>query len=438
MAQAVLGQKIRQAYDRGMTYPRRIAIVLGVATIFVLAGVVLYASQALWASLGPRHDISLNIPLASESSGLPPSGKPTDMPLEVANGYNIALFAINLTGPRVLAFDPAGALVTSIPSLGRVVVLLDQDEDGFAETNKPIIEGLNNPHGLAFSDTFLYVAEEHQVSRYIYSPEAHAVGDQQVLFSLPSGGGHSTRTVVIGPDGKLYTSVGSSCNVCVEEDPHRAAILQSELDGGNLHVWANGLRNTVFFVAPEGADPDSFGFFGTDNGRDWLGDDAPPDELNIITEGQNYGWPYCYGQYVHDDDFDPDHTVDCMDKRLPSLYDIPAHSAALGIRQVPSEGWPIQWQGDFLVAYHGSWNRTEPTGYKVVRISHSETGDFYTQEDFITGWLEESQVYLGPDHALGRPVDLLFGTQDELYISDDKAGVIYVVTPPVIGESTDN
>ncbi|HEY9072488.1 MAG TPA: PQQ-dependent sugar dehydrogenase, partial [Desulfobaccales bacterium] len=206
------------------------------------------------------------------------------------------------------------------------------------------------------------------------------------------------------------------CNVCVEQDWRYAKILMANADGSDLKTFASGLRNSVFMAA----HPLTGLIWATEMGRDWLGDNLPPDEINLILEGKDYGWPYCYGKRVHDDQFDPQGLKrDFCQTTMPSYIDIPAHSAPLGLAFFPAS-WPKPYRYDLLVAYHGSWNRTIPTGYKVVRYQLDEAGNFVGVDDFITGWLT-------PDGALGRPVDILITDDGEIYISDDKAGVIYRV-----------
>ena len=210
-------------------------------------------------------------------------------------------------------------------------------------------------------------------------------------------------------------SIGSSCNVCEERDQQRAVIMEYSPDGSGGRVFAEGVRNAVGFVF----HPVTGEIWATENGRDALGDDIPPDELNIIREGQHHGWPFCYGKRVPDPSFDD--TSRCATTE-GSTHDIQAHSAPLGLRFIDSPEFPQGWQGDLLVAYHGSWNRREPTGYKVVRMV-VEGSHIVSEEDFIYGWLLDNGT------SLGRPVDLIFGLEDgALYISDDKAGLIYRMT----------
>ena len=211
-------------------------------------------------------------------------------------------------------------------------------------------------------------------------------------------------------------SVGSSCDACEEEDWRYAKILAVDPDGGDLSTFASGLRNSVFMAV----HPLSKHVWATEMGRDFLGDNLPPDEINIILEGRHYGWPYCYGKRLHDDKSDPAgaHRDFCQGHH-PVVYRPPGALRPPGPGLLPAE-WPREFRQDLLVAFHGSWNRTEPTGYKVVRYKLDAAGNFIDVEDFITGWLT-------PAGALGRPVDILITPEGVIYISDDKAGVVYRV-----------
>lgn len=206
-------------------------------------------------------------------------------------------------------------------------------------------------------------------------------------------------------------------------DPASANATAGKPATGESNVIARGLRNSVFFTW----HPVTQKLWATEMGRDNLGDNTPPDEINIIEEGKTYGWPNCYGKNIHDSEFDKKVYVrnPCMEPfETPSTIDIPAHSAPLGLAFIPSNSdWPKEYWGNLLVAYHGSWNRSTPTGYKVVRHKFNEKGDYQGVEDFITGWLT-------PKGALGRPVDILVRPDGTLYLSDDKAGVIYKIRAP--------
>lgn len=344
----------------------------------------------------------------------------TSSPFSLPDGFSISIFAKDLSGARVMARDQFGNFWVSQPSLGQVSLL--EVQDGEIKNQYAVFKNLRKPHGLAFDPSrpsALYIAEEDKISRVaVYSD-----GPIEKIADLPAGGNHTTRTIGFGPDGKLYVSIGSSCNVCNEKGERRAKIFYMKSDGSDLKEFARGLRNTVFFVWDETGR-----MWGTDMGLDYLGDNLPPDELNIISEGANYGWPTCYGKNVHDTDFDKNTYIraPCQEPfEIPSTVDIPAHSAPLGLAFVPrvttgEGGWPKEMQGDLLVAYHGSWNRSTPTGYKIVRMIFDEKGNYSETRDFITGWLGDKGV-------LGRPVGLIFDTSESLYITDDKSGVIYKV-----------
>jgi glucose/arabinose dehydrogenase len=279
-----------------------------------------------------------------------------------------------------------------------------------------VFRGLQNPHGLAIDPanggTMLYIAEEHRIVRVpLYSD-----GTLEEVAQLPSGGGHYTRTLEFGPDGRLYVSIGSSCNVCEEDDERRAAIYSMNPDGSDFVPFARGLRNSVFF---DWSYVDGR-MWATEMGRDNLGDDVPPDEINVIEEGKHYGWPYCYGDNIHDARFDASLNAEnfCSDEATPSAVNLQAHSAPLGLAFVPEEGWEEEYWYDLLVAFHGSWNRSEPTGYKIVRVQLDEHGEYSGTEDFITGWQSGGRTF-------GRPVDILAYPGGEAYITDDEAGLIY-------------
>lgn len=306
--------------------------------------------------------------------------------------------------PRAMAFDSKGNLVVTSPKAGKVIVLPDANGDNKSDSKIDLLKGLNKPHGIAFDGDMLYVAETDKVVRYIYDPENLIATSPQVLFALPGGGNHNTRTIRIFK-GKLYTSIGSSCNVCEESDWRRASILVSNLDGTDLKTFAKGLRNTVFFTF------DSEGkMWGTDMGRDNLGDNLPPDEVNLIEEGNDYGWPYCYGDNVRDSKFKPGEKMSYCTTTVAPKYEFQAHVAPLGITYIDNS--------TLLVAQHGSWNRSTKVGYQIVKISNF-AGNLTGEETFLAGWLNKDEV-------LGRPVDLLLTKTGNLFITDDYSGVVYI------------
>jgi len=336
----------------------------------------------------------------------------TDMPLNLPDGFSIEIFEDNLPAARVMLIDELGNMWVSQTKEGTVSLLTI--ENGQVTNSQVIFDDLKNPHGLAIhpDDPYLlYIAEEDKVSRVrIYSE-----GEMEKIIDLPKGGRHVTRTLLFTIDKQLLISVGSSCDTCVEDDWERASILIANDDGSNLKKYATGLRNSVFMAM----HPISLQVWATEMGRDFLGDDLPPEEINIIKRNKDYGWPYCYGRKVHDIKFDPkEEFTDVCRKSEPAHITFQAHSAPLGLAFIP-QSWPKVYAGDLLVAYHGSWNRTVPTGYKIVHFDLN-TGNI--ESDFISGWLQE-------DEALGRPAGLIFDRDGNLYISDDSAGLVYKVSP---------
>lgn len=401
-----------------ITYKK--GIILGlIFTVFSLA--LLLAGVFYWKNLrgvGPAIRPPVG-DIAEELDKTPgPAVNETNIPLKLPAGFSISIFAKDLPGARVMEFDTFGNMWVSQTSEG--IISLLYVKDGRVYEQGPVLKNLRKPHGLAFDpefETLLYFAEDGGVSTL----PTYSDGGPQKILDLPPGGGHFTRTIGIGPDKRLYISIGSSCNVCNESDDRRAKIYSANRDGSDFKEFARGLRNSVFFTWNNSDGR----MWATEMGRDLLGDNTPPDEINIIEEGKNYGWPNCYGKNIHDDNFDKNTYIrnPCMEPfETASHVDLQAHSAPLGLAFVPAPpvgGWPEEYRNDLIVAYHGSWNRTNPTGYKLVRIKLDDYGNYVGIEDFITGWLTN-------DGALGRPVDVKF-YKDVLYVSDDKSGVVYKI-----------
>ncbi|MCH7758993.1 PQQ-dependent sugar dehydrogenase [Patescibacteria group bacterium] len=390
--------------------------------IVVVATALIWAGVFAWQNLrgikpvitSPPQDISEIIPPTNKETPLKEVNN-TGLPLKLPSGFSISIFAKDLPGARVMRFDYQGNMWVSQTKQGKISLLIVKD--GQVVEQREVFTELNRPHGLVFDsqDPWLfYFAEQDKISKVrVYSED-----QPKKIIDLPGGGNHFTRTIGFGPDNRLYVSIGSSCNVCEEEDFRRAKIFSLNKDGSDFQEYARGLRNAVFFTwnKVDGR------MWATEMGRDLLGDDLPPDEINIVESGEWYGWPWFYGKNIEDYDFSPNSRPSFVKEPKPSYIDIPAHSAPLGLGFIPTEGWPKEYEHDLLVAYHGSWNRSEPTGYKVVRFKLDEQGRYLGVEDFISGWLTEQ------GRALGRPVDILIQPGGVMYISDDKAGVIYKVT----------
>ncbi|MEW6420919.1 MAG: sorbosone dehydrogenase family protein [Deinococcota bacterium] len=333
--------------------------------------------------------------------------------LNAPDGFKVTVFADGFRQPRFMAVAPNGDLFVSDPAAGTVTVLPDRDGNGVADGKTVFASGLNRPHGLAFHNGFLYVANTDSVVRFAYQPgQAKASGAPQKLLSLPSGGGHWTRTVVFGPDGKMYVATGSSCNVCEEADVRRAAVWVYDADGQNGKPYATGLRNAVGLEWFGGT------LYATNNGRDMLGDDLPPEGFYRLRAGGFYGWPYCYtvkaGQaQVWDKDFGKKSAAVCRDA-VPAFALTTAHAAPLGLAFYNGKTFPDRYRGQMIVALHGSWNRSEKSGYKVVMVDPG-TGKV---TDFLTG-------FLSGQRTLGRPVDLVVAPDGALLLTDDGAGRIW-------------
>ncbi|MEK7473877.1 MAG: PQQ-dependent sugar dehydrogenase [Patescibacteria group bacterium] len=382
----------------------------------------------------PSVDLSKTIPSQPTSStgeGELALGKnETGLPLLLPRGFSINLFAKDLETPRSIRIAPDGTVMIAEPNAGRISSLPDRDNDGVSDGRVTVADSLERPHDFLFypseSGYDLFVAETSALSRMRLNTDFTRAESYRVLTPLPTGGRHWTRSLEFAPTGKgeerLLISIGSSCDACHEEDARRGTVQSVRLDGSDLKPYSVGLLNAVFLEAsPNGA------IWATEMGRDFLGDDLPPDEINILDEGKNYGWPTCYGKNVHDTVFDKNTYIrnPCMEPfETPSHIDLPAHSAPLGLAFVPKDaGWPEEYVGNLLVAYHGSWNQTVPTGYAIRRFVLDENGNATSNEDFVSGWLTDQGV-------LGRPADLTFGSDGTLYITDDKTGLIYRITPP--------
>ncbi len=393
----------------------------------------------------PPEDISTLIPSlpSTQSQQADRTSPTTDSPLQTPNGFGISIYAKNLVDPRVLVQAPDGVMLTSVTSEGKIVALPDANGDGVADNNVTVIKGLNKPHGMAFncpdpnssSTCQLYIGETDKVTRYFYDTQKMKATFDKKITDLSGEGRHFTRTLqFLNPpsNDQLLVSIGSDCDACREQDSTRGTIMLLDTTTGKLKPYATGLRNSVFMTH----DPYFEKIFATEMGRDYLGNNVPPDEINLIEEGKNYGWPICYGQNIHDDDFDHNTYIrnPCEAPfETPSVIDLQAHSAPLGLAFFPvsetvngqKNTWPEEYRGNLLVTFHGSWNRSVPTGYKIVLMKthpniNDQTLTFDSPEDFMTGWLT-------PDGALGRPVDIFIKPDGQILVSDDKAGVVYLL-----------
>lgn len=342
--------------------------------------------------------------------------------LQLPEGFHIAVFADNIDSARMLTFTPGGVLLVSESGEGKVVALPDPQHTGKAARVVEVLTGLNEPHGIAFYEGKLYVVENNRVRRYDWD-ETHLKATNPVkLADLPGAGGHSTRSIVFH-GGKMYISAGSSCNACIEKDPRRAAVMEFNPDGSGQKIFAKGLRNAVGIAV----NPKTDTVWVTVNGRDRLGDDVPPETIyDLGRDGGDAGWPYCYGDRVPDPNFTKPGENNCASVLEPKVQ-MQAHSAPLGLAFYEGSMFPADYRNNIFIAFHGSWNRTVPTGYKVVRVKLDDKGQpVGGAQDFITGWLAPGETKHG--RWMGRPVGIVFGADGSMYLSDDSAGVIYRIT----------
>ena len=337
--------------------------------------------------------------------------------ITVPSGFRIDVFAEKLGGARALAVDPTGVLFVSIPGQGRVVALSDRRGLGHATDMVTVVSDLDLPHGMAFHRGYLFVAETGRIVRYRYHAATQtAVEPSVVVAGLPDRAHHWTRAIAFGRDGKLYVAIGSSCDICREEDRRRAAIVRYNADGSGEERFAAGLRNPVGLAF----HPITGSLWTAVNERDWPGGAAPPDYVTEVHRGATYGWPDCFadrGALRPDPTFGRD--ADCRGVTLPTVPLTP-HAAPLGVAFYTGTQFPAQYVGDLFVALHGSRLSLAPSGYSIARVRF-RGGRPIAMEDFSTGWRQG-------DRIIGRPVDLAVGRDGSLYVSDDHGDRIHRVT----------
>ncbi len=335
--------------------------------------------------------------------------------LHVPAGFSVQTYASGLKGVRLMALAPNGDLFVSETRAGRVLVLPDRNHDGRPDRVLTFAAGLNRPHGLAFHGGYLYVANTNAALRFAYqSGDLKARTRGVRLVSLPSGGEHFTRTLVFGSDDLMYVSTGSSCNVCEESNPQRASVWVYDANGQHGRRFASGLRNAVGLTWFQGQ------LYASANGRDYIGDNLPPEASYKLKSGGFYGWPYCYpqanGLQVFDARFGKQNPKICNAAQKP-FATITAHSAPLGLRFYTGSNFPASYQGMLFVALHGSMNRSSKSGYKVIALN-PKTGQ---SQDFLKG-------FLAGQTTLGRPVDVIVSADSALLVSDDFNGAIYRIS----------
>ncbi len=333
----------------------------------------------------------------------------------VPEGFEITIFADNVPNARSLEWTPNGTLFVGSRAAGAVYAIRDDDNNGVADGVLTIDSGLYQPNGIVFHEGALYVATVTQILRYDnIEANLNTPPEPVVLVSGLPDAHHGWKYLRLSPDeGRLFFQIGAPCNVCDQADPRFATISSVALDGSDFQVYASGVRNSVGFDF----HPDTGELWFTDNGRDSMGDNLPPDELNHAPEpGLHFGFPYCHGGTIPDPAFGAQRA--CEEFAAP-VQNLGPHIAALGMRFYDGEQFPAEYQNQVFIAEHGSWDRSERIGYRVTLVRLAETGQAVSYEDFATGWLMSDGSFWG------RPVDLELMPDGSMLVSDDHRGTIY-------------
>lgn len=346
------------------------------------------------------------------------TGKPELADIKLPDGFHINYFAVDVDNARSLCMGAKGTIFVSTRNAGKVYALVDEDNDGRADKKYILAEDMNSPNGVAFLNGSLYVAEISKVWRFDNIEDNLATPPKPVLIndSFPTDGHHGWKYIAFGPDGKLYVPVGAPCNIC---DAHKKdwrynSILRMNPDGSGLEQYATGVRNSVGFTW----HPVTKEMWFTDNGRDLMGDDVPPDELNHAPQkGMNFGYPYCHGGTVKDPEYGNEHA--CSEFVAP-VQNLSPHTASLGLKFYTGNMFPAEYKNQIFIAEHGSWNRSTPMGYRVTLVK-LQGNKAISYEVFAEGWHKDGKAW-------GRPVDVLQLKDGSLLVSDDYGGAIYRIT----------
>ncbi|MBI5605669.1 MAG: sorbosone dehydrogenase family protein [Deltaproteobacteria bacterium] len=336
--------------------------------------------------------------------------------IKLPTGFSIELYAGNVEGARSLALGPNGIVFVGSRSPGKVYALVDRNADQRVDEVITLASGLDSPNGVAFHQGALYVAEVSRILRFddianrLHNPPRPVV----VNATFPKDQHHGWKFMAFGPDDRLYVPVGAPCNICERDDPRYASIMRLNPDGSGLEIFAHGVRNTVGFDW----HPESKELWFTDNGRDWLGNNRPADELNKAPQkGLHFGFPYCHAGDLPDPGFGQKRS--CKEF-VPPEQKLGPHVASLGMRFYTGTMFPPEYRNQIFIAEHGSWNRVVPIGYRIslVRMKDGKASGY---ETFAQGWLRGLLAW-------GRPVDVLVMPDGALLVSDDKAGAVYRIS----------
>ncbi len=331
-------------------------------------------------------------------------------------GFKIQLYARDVPNARSMVMSPGGILFVGTRHAGKVYAVLDSNRDDIADEVVTIGAGLNMPNGVAFRDGALYVAEVNRILRYDNIENRLRTRPEPVIVNddFPRDKHHGWKYIAFGPDGMLYVPVGAPCNVCQKKDHRYASIMRMNPDGSGLEVFARGIRNTVGFDW----HPATGELWFTNNGRDWMGDDLPPDTLHHApVKGLDFGFPYCHGGDLPDPEFG---NIRRCEEFTPPAIKLGPHVAPLGMKFYTGQQLPARYHHQIFIAEHGSWNRSIPIGYRITLIN-LEKNKPVKYAVFAEGWLQGEKAW-------GRPVDIYVMKDGALLVSDDRAGVIYRIT----------
>ncbi|MDP3878606.1 MAG: PQQ-dependent sugar dehydrogenase [Methylobacter sp.] len=336
--------------------------------------------------------------------------------LHLPAGFKLSIFADNVPNARSLALGDNGVVFVGTGAEGKIYAVQDSNNDGKADQRYVIAKDLTMPNGVTYKNGTLYVAEISRIIRFDRISEQLAKPPKPAVVydQFPTDKHHGWKYLRFGPDNKLYTTVGAPCNVCEPEKPIYSSLVRLNADGSDFEILARGIRSSVGFDW----QPQTDALFFTENGRDYLGDDQPHDKLNQWTRrGEHFGFPYCHGGDTPDPEFAAG--KQCDEFTAPA-WTFNAHLAPLGMRFYRGKQFPAEFKQQLFVAQHGSWNRSEAHGYRVVLVKFKQNKPV-AEQVFIDGWLTKK------GDVLGRPVDILELPDGSLLISDDKRGVIYKV-----------
>ena len=336
--------------------------------------------------------------------------------IELPPGFEIGTFASDVPNARAMTLGTAGTLFVGSRSAGNVYALVDRDGDMRSDELYIVAKGLQAPSGVTFKDGSLYVSAVNRILRFdnIESRLENPPEPVTVMDSLPSDRHHGWKFIDFGPDGMLYVPVGAPCNVCIRPDPY-AGILRINLKDTVTEIFARGIRNSVGFAW----HPETKQLWFTDNGRDNLGDNVPPGELNNAYQpGLHFGFPHCHGNDITDPRYGEG--VDCANFEAPAQL-LGPHVAPLGITFYDGDMFPNEYVNQVFIAEHGSWNRSTKIGYRVTLVRLDQNNHAVSYETFAEGWLQGQ-------HAWGRPADVLVARDGSLLVSDDTANTIYRIS----------